>query len=157
MIASGWGRKSSFHQNKAAGECPPFFVRDRVVHTKASNLSAGKACLISCPPPRGSSSSRSRLIALPIAVEPKGDDEAEQQKTERDAARAVREDQMAPSSFSPCGRRCLREAKADEGSLSAETDPSPVSNSLRSFEPPSPARGEGKEATDLPVVPICRS
>src|ERR1700732_4215626 len=48
--------------------------------------------------------------------------------------------------FSPCGRRCLREAKADEGSLSAETDPSPVSNSLRSFEPPSPTRGEGKKA-----------
>src|SRR3981081_3482126 len=29
----------------------------------------------------------------------------------------------------------------DEGSLSEETDPSPVSNSLRSFEPPSPTRG----------------
>jgi hypothetical protein len=35
-------------------------------------------------------------------------------------------------------------AKADEGSLSAETDPSPVSNELRSFDPPSPTRGEGK-------------
>jgi hypothetical protein len=33
----------------------------------------------------------------------------------------------------------------DEGSPSA--DPSPVSNSLRSFEPPSPARGEGKNAS----------
>ena len=29
-------------------------------------------------------------------------------------------------SFSPCGRRCPREARADEGSLSAETDPSSV-------------------------------
>src|SRR4051812_43379525 len=37
-----------------------------------------------------------------------------------------------------------RNAKADEGSLSAETDPSPVSNELRSFDPPSPTRGEGK-------------
>ena len=35
------------------------------------------------------------------------------------------------SSFSPCGRRCRREAKADEGSLSAETDPSSVSALLR--------------------------
>ena len=46
-------------------------------------------------------------------------------------------------SFSPCGRR-WREAP-DEGSLSAEADPSPVSNELRSFDPPSPTRGEGKK------------
>ena len=26
--------------------------------------------------------------------------------------------------FSPCGRRCLREAKADEGSVSADGNPS---------------------------------
>jgi len=57
-----------------------------------------------------------------------------------------------PASFSPCGRRCLREAKADEGSLSAEADPSPVSNSLRSFEPPSPTRGEGKRAECHPAL-----
>jgi hypothetical protein len=37
----------------------------------------------------------------------------------------------APSSFSPCGRRCLREAKADEGSLPAETDPSSGTDCVR--------------------------
>jgi hypothetical protein len=34
---------------------------------------------------------------------------------------------------------------ADEGSLSAETNPSPVTNALRASVPPSPTRGEGKE------------
>jgi len=38
---------------------------------------------------------------------------------------------MALSSFSPCGRRCLREAKADEGSLSVETDPSSGTDCVR--------------------------
>src|SRR2546430_869667 len=37
-----------------------------------------------------------------------------------------------------------RDAKADEGSLSAETDPSSVSLPLRVSDPPSPTRGEGK-------------
>jgi hypothetical protein len=32
----------------------------------------------------------------------------------------------------------------DEGFLSAETDPSPVSPTLRVVDPPSPTRGEGK-------------
>ena len=60
--------------------------------------------------------------------------------------RSERKFATRPSSFSPCGRRCLREARADEGSLSAETDPSPVANSRGSFAPPSPTRGEGKRA-----------
>src|SRR5512138_3820928 len=50
--------------------------------------------------------------------------------------------------FSPCGRRCLREAKADEGSLTAETDPSSVALSSASAlqsAPPSPTRGEREE------------
>src|SRR5258708_29921101 len=41
----------------------------------------------------------------------------------------------------------------DEGSLSAETDPSPVSIALRAIDPPSPTRGEGEErarTNDLP-------
>ena len=48
--------------------------------------------------------------------------------------------------FSPCGRRWSRRISApDEGfSLSIDRNPSPGSNSLRSFEPPSPTRGEGK-------------
>jgi hypothetical protein len=46
--------------------------------------------------------------------------------------------------FSPCGRRCLRAAKADEGSLPAEIDPSPVSVALHAIDPPSPTREEGK-------------
>ena len=46
--------------------------------------------------------------------------------------------------FSPCGRR-WREAP-DEGSLSAETDPSSVSLPLRVSDPPSPTRGEGKRS-----------
>jgi hypothetical protein len=33
----------------------------------------------------------------------------------------------------------------DEGSPSAEIDPSPVTNALCAFVPPSPTRGEGKE------------
>jgi hypothetical protein len=41
------------------------------------------------------------------------------------------EENKDPSSFSPCGRRCLREAKADEGSLSAETNPSSVADFVR--------------------------
>jgi len=49
------------------------------------------------------------------------------------------------ASFSPCGRR-WREAP-DEGSVSAETDPSSGYISLRSISPPSPTRGEGKEDT----------
>src|SRR6266478_1140664 len=47
----------------------------------------------------------------------------------------------------PCGRGCPSGARAGEGSLSAETNPSPGSNSLRSFSPPSPTRGEGKKGT----------
>jgi hypothetical protein len=38
----------------------------------------------------------------------------------------------------------LAKRGSDEGSLSAETDPSPVTNALRAFVPPSPTRGEGK-------------
>src|SRR5664279_1334514 len=47
-------------------------------------------------------------------------------------------------SFSPCGRRCLREAKADEGSLSLD-GPEPLTRP-RCFasQPPSPTRGEGR-------------
>src|SRR5882672_1362967 len=33
----------------------------------------------------------------------------------------------------------------DEGSLSAEADPSPVTTALRAFVPPSPTRGEGRK------------
>jgi hypothetical protein len=40
-------------------------------------------------------------------------------------------------------------AKADEGSLSAETDPSPVSSPLRVADPPSPTRGEGNELVGI--------
>src|SRR5260221_1101383 len=43
--------------------------------------------------------------------------------------------------FSPCGRRCRSAAKADEGSLSAETDPSSGSLPLRASDPPAPTRG----------------
>src|SRR5712672_3324741 len=45
--------------------------------------------------------------------------------------------------FSPCGRRCLREAKADEGSFSAEKNPSPA----LSYK--GPTRGEGKNYASL--------
>jgi hypothetical protein len=49
----------------------------------------------------------------------------------------------------------LPEGEADEGSLSAETDPSPVLNELRSFDRPSPSRGEGKDAAPaLHFVPF---
>src|SRR6266542_6815936 len=42
----------------------------------------------------------------------------------------------------------------DEGSLSAETDPSPVSIALRAIDPPSPTRGEG---TLRPIIPPSRT
>ena len=63
---------------------------------------------------------------------------------------------MLPS-FSPCGRR-WREAP-DQGSLSARTvcacgeNPSPVSNELRSFDPPSPTRGEGRATSSTSPSP----
>src|ERR1700682_2600484 len=53
-------------------------------------------------------------------------------------------------SLSPCGRGCPSGARAGEGSLSAETNPSPGLNSLRSFSPPSPTRGEGKKGAAQP-------
>src|SRR5690348_14871210 len=60
------------------------------------------------------------------------------------------------TSFSPCGRR-WREAP-DEG-FSPHTlfcargkNPSPVSNELRSFDPPSPTRGEGRRGYVAAVV-----
>ena len=58
----------------------------------------------------------------------------------RTPARGRMEDLMRFFLF-PCGRRCLRFEKADGGSLSAETDPSPVSPSLRADASPSPTRG----------------
>jgi hypothetical protein len=50
--------------------------------------------------------------------------------------------------FSPCGRRWRGRSPCRMRGLflSIGRNPSPVSNSLRSFEPPSPARGEGKKA-----------
>src|SRR5688572_5470023 len=70
-------------------------------------------------------------------------------KVSADRARVVALDQIgkgserrALSSFSPCGRRWR--AAPDEGSLSAETNPSSVSLPLRASDPPSPTRGEGK-------------
>src|SRR5215207_8722664 len=42
------------------------------------------------------------------------------------------------------GEGAFAKAKADEGSLSAETDPSSVSLPLRVSDPPSPTRGEGR-------------
>src|SRR5882762_2953244 len=41
-------------------------------------------------------------------------------------ARSDRSTDRRSIPFSPCGRRCLREAKADEGSFSAERNPSPA-------------------------------
>src|ERR1700732_3182647 len=40
----------------------------------------------------------------------------------------------------------INSARPDEGSLSAETEPSPVTNAHLALAPPSPTRGEGKEA-----------
>ena len=40
------------------------------------------------------------------------------------------------------GEGGAEQSAPDEGSLSAETDPSPVSNELRSFDPPSPTTGQ---------------
>jgi hypothetical protein len=56
------------------------------------------------------------------------------------------ESEAALSSFSPCGRR--RREAPDEGSASAETDPSPVSIALARLIHPLP-QGEREEATTL--------
>jgi hypothetical protein len=54
---------------------------------------------------------------------------------------------MAALSFSPCGRRWLASCEPDEGWPHNESQhPSPVSPPLRAVDPPSPARGEGKQA-----------
>src|SRR5882672_7355080 len=57
------------------------------------------------------------------------------------------------TSFSPCGRRWRGRSpcRMRGYGLSIVRDPSPVANSLRSFAPPSPTRGEGKKATSWPV------
>src|SRR4051812_32824572 len=43
----------------------------------------------------------------------------------------------------------VRAKRAGVGSASAERDPSPGSNPLRVFAPPSPTRGEGKKSNPL--------
>src|ERR1700754_1415545 len=53
---------------------------------------------------------------------------------------------MPVLSLLPLWEKVARTKSApDEGSLSAETDPSPVTDKLRSFMPPSPPRGGGEE------------
>ena len=47
----------------------------------------------------------------------------------------------------PLWEKVARRSAPDEGSLSAETDPSPVSPPLRGADPPSPTRGEGSCAS----------